>query len=383
MANEKSIFKKAVCPSCRNWKPDTTGKAKLVCACGSAMALSSKWYVRLTRQGKTITKSVSTRKQDAVDYVHTAKAEVSRGGLLPGEEKGISWESAKEALEKWIDSPAADLAPKTKEFYANGLKHLDRFFDGYDLQAITVRLVEEYRDGREAAAKSICEEIKLLKRIFSLHCRWHSARIAPTLHAVAADLAKVEMPKYNNKRTRFLSDLEVTALLGQCKQAHLKLAVSIALRTGLRLNNIMAMQYKQINFEERTISYEVDDMKSKRLFVLPIMQTVADDLQAWRKSRKKLSPYVFPCPRDLNKPMRRMQTSFFAAAKAAKLGDDVVFHTLRHTYASQFLMKGGDLATLSELLDHASIQITKDRYGHLSGEHKKKAVDEYAKLMNF
>jgi integrase len=40
-------------------------------------------------------------------------------------------------------------------------------------------------------------------------------------------------------------------------------------------------------------------------------------------------------------------------------------------------MSGGDLATLSELLDHASIQITKDRYGHLSGEHKQKAIDQF------
>jgi integrase len=60
------------------------------------------------------------------------------------------------------------------------------------------------------------------------------------------------------------------------------------------------------------------------------------------------------------------------------LFDDVVFHTLRHTFASHFLMAGGGLTTLSELLDHASIQITKDRYGHLSGEHKKKAIDAFA-----
>lgn len=386
--NDKSIFKKAVCINCMKWKADETGEKELYCACGGRMYLSAKWHVRLTVNGKTRVKAVSSRRKEAVDYLHSAKDAARRGALLPGEEKELTWKEAIKAFEKWLEGD--NLADKTKSWYQGHIKHLNRFFDdAISLNNITVKMVEEYRDQRTAAPKSVAEEIKTIKRIYSLHCRWHSARVAPTLHAVAADLSKVEMPKYNNKRTRFLTEEEVQLLLNKCTIPHLKLAIQIALSTGLRYGNIMALEWKQIDVAARSITFQADKMKSKRLHVSPIMEHLAIALQDWRKGQKRLSPFVFPSPSVRNAHMVDMQTSWDnllidcnAELKKKKkpLMDDVVFHTLRHTFASHFLMNGGDLATLSELLDHASIQITKDRYGHLSSEHKRKAIDQFSSV---
>ena len=44
------------------------------------------------------------------------------------------------------------------------------------------------------------------------------------------------------------------------------------------------------------------------------------------------------------------------------------WHALRHTFASQFIMAGGNLLTLQQLLGHASITTTVDTYGHLTVE---------------
>ena len=185
--NGKSIFKKLSCPSCRRWEPDETGKAVKKChKCGGKMFHSVKWHVRITRQGKTSVKSVSSRRQEAAEYLHAAKDAIRRGQLLPGEEKLVPWSEATREFTKWIES--SDLAPKTKEFYSSRLKHLDAFFDEA-LQSITVRRVEAYRDSRTAAPKTVSEEIKTLKRVYSLFCRWYPARVAPDLHAVAADLS--------------------------------------------------------------------------------------------------------------------------------------------------------------------------------------------------
>ena len=394
--NDKSIFKKLVCPKCRKWTSDETGKAAAECAsCGVKMKLSDKWHVRLTRNGVTTVKAISSRRQEAVDYLHAAKDATRRGQLLPGEENNISWEDAKAETKKWIDS--ANLASGTRENYHGQLKHLDKFFSE-DLQEITVKKVEEYRDERMelVASKTVAEEIKFLKRIYALHCRWNSARTAPTLHAVAADLAGVEMPKYNNKRTRFLSEPEVELLFKKCTVPHLTLAIQIALSTGLRLRNITNLEWKQIDFINRTITYEPptdnaadkkNSMKSKRMHVSPVMEHLVIAIKNWRVSQKKISPFVFPSPTVAGQAMDNMRTTWEnlldecnkdLAKRKQPLMDDVVFHTLRHTFASHFLMNGGDLVTLSELLDHASIQITKDRYGHLSGEHKRKAIDSFS-----
>ncbi|MDR1235545.1 MAG: site-specific integrase, partial [Holosporaceae bacterium] len=51
----------------------------------------------------------------------------------------------------------------------------------------------------------------------------------------------------------------------------------------------------------------------------------------------------------------------------------VVFHTLRHTYASWLVMSGVDLYTVQKLMGHSTIAMT-ERYSHLAPNHLKKAV---------
>ena len=53
---------------------------------------------------------------------------------------------------------------------------------------------------------------------------------------------------------------------------------------------------------------------------------------------------------------------------------DFRFHDLRHTFASHFVMRGGSLKDLQEILGHKTMAMTL-RYAHLSKEHKRKAVN--------
>ena len=69
----------------------------------------------------------------------------------------------------------------------------------------------------------------------------------------------------------------------------------------------------------------------------------------------------------------RWRKSFESAKKLAKLGDDVVFHSLRHTYISRLVMAGVDIRTVQELAGHRTITMTM-RYTHLAPGQKKRAV---------
>jgi integrase len=67
-----------------------------------------------------------------------------------------------------------------------------------------------------------------------------------------------------------------------------------------------------------------------------------------------------------------IKNGFRAACRRAKL-DGVVFHTLRHTFASRLVMAGTDLVTVKELLGHSSLDMVL-RYAHLSPGHMQAAV---------
>ena len=54
--------------------------------------------------------------------------------------------------------------------------------------------------------------------------------------------------------------------------------------------------------------------------------------------------------------------------------EDFRFHDLRHTFASHFIMRGGDLLTLKEILGHSSLKMVQ-RYTHLAAAHKTRQVN--------
>jgi integrase len=67
------------------------------------------------------------------------------------------------------------------------------------------------------------------------------------------------------------------------------------------------------------------------------------------------------------------RSPFERAKKLAGLGEDVVCHTLRHTYIARLTMGGVDLRTVQDLAGHKTITMTM-RYAHLAPEHKRRAV---------
>ena len=83
-------------------------------------------------------------------------------------------------------------------------------------------------------------------------------------------------------------------------------------------------------------------------------------------------PYVFYNPLT-GKQYNNVGRSFDRALKRSGIRD-FHFHDLRHTFASQLVMAGVDLATVRELLGHKTLTMTL-RYSHLAPSHKVKAVD--------
>lgn len=96
----------------------------------------------------------------------------------------------------------------------------------------------------------------------------------------------------------------------------------------------------------------------------------------------------------MNFPYERLfkvksQKIFFDSVKKSGLNDGVVdsrqrvvFHTLRHTFASWLIQEGISIPVISQLLGHSSIKLTM-RYAHLSPNYNKSAVDVISNIFNY
>lgn len=381
MANEKSIFKYLICAKCGYKKTDTTGKGRGLCKNDqSLMYLSGNWYARTTHLGKTTVKAISSRKRDAEDYLATCRIAKRNGTLLPGEEKDISWPTAKENAEQWWKDAVLrkEIKQSTADYYKWQMIPLDNFFQGKSLLTITRGDVKDYQTKRsedDIKPVTINHEIKALKRIYSMHVERTSSEIAPKLCGKAADIGRVALLPKSGKKARFLDEAEIKILLEKATTPEVKLLSILGLNTGLRKTNILGLTWQQVRLSKRIINLPAEVMKSGHDHTIDIPEHLIPVFEEWR-GNNKLTRFLFPdCTGksaiDTIRPEwdKTMIVCGFT---------DVTIHTLRHTFASQFLMTGGDLSTLSEILDHSSIQITKDLYGHLSRAHKRKATDQFA-----
>lgn len=84
------------------------------------------------------------------------------------------------------------------------------------------------------------------------------------------------------------------------------------------------------------------------------------------------SPWVYP-GEDPSKPQVDLPRLWEEYVKRAGI-EDFHWHDLRHTFASRLVMSGVDLFTVSKLLGHSDVKMTK-RYAHLSPDFLKGAVD--------
>lgn len=199
----------------------------------------------------------------------------------------------------------------------------------------------------------------------------------------------VNLPKADARRLRILNDIEIAALLGYTGRrgqavGELRDMMLLSLDIGPRAGELVHIRRESCDPETGAVriykgSKANDSTKggtSRLLFAGQLFPEALDMLRR-RMSEPGNGPYLFPGPdgraRDangLNRAMRRIM----AKLKFNEGVDDprnlVVWHTLRHTYATRMLEAGTDIYTLKESLGHASVTTT-EIYLHLCDRAKR------------
>lgn len=161
-------------------------------------------------------------------------------------------------------------------------------------------------------------------------------------------------------RIRFLSSEEYAVLMERAHES-IRPIILCAVTTGLRKDNILTLDWKQVKLVERVI--QIKRTKAGRAHSVKIGAALMAALS--RTEPDKRRGKVF----NLTNFRRR----WMAAVKDAKL-EDFRFHDLRHTFASWARIDGADLADLREALDHSTLAMTV-RYAHIQPETHRTAFD--------
>jgi len=177
---------------------------------------------------------------------------------------------------------------------------------------------------------------------------------------------QVKLFRDNNKRLRFLSEEETTALLDACS-VFLRPIVITALNTGMRLGEILSLTWDCVDLNLGIIT--VVNAKNNQSRNIPMNTILTEEIIRLKLDAN--SDHVFA--RDNGKAPVTIRKIWIRALNQADI-NNFRFHDLRHTFASNLVMAGADIVTVKELLGHKTIAMTM-RYAHLNQEHKKKVVN--------
>ena len=172
--------------------------------------------------------------------------------------------------------------------------------------------------------------------------------------------------------------------------------ILISLYTGLRLGEIIALKWQNVDFKNmliyidksagtiyrnhKTLTIESSPKTLSSIRVIPISRSLLNLLKILKQH--SLIDYVIASHNNKQVAPRAYQKSFDNLLKKLHI-KHYGFHSLRHTFATRLLENGVDIKTISELLGHSSPTITLNRYVHTNLQNKRKAMELFASKSKF
>lgn len=181
-----------------------------------------------------------------------------------------------------------------------------------------------------------------------------------------------------NKRIGSLSHEQKKELLEKSKVfPHLYLAILIAMTTGLRKGEILALQWTWIDLNKGTLRIPPENTKNRKGFYIALSSKLLEILKKERLERPQsthvIEYYGNPIKDNVKHSFDRVrkQLSFQYLAD----GERFTFHHLRHTFATELAQSGLPLVEVKNALNHSDIQTTL-RYAHSTGKGVVEAIDK-------
>lgn len=361
--------------------------------------INGKQYYRVTRtvgrkaDGTAIRKSfygagINEANQKANEYMNNIK-----NGLVNNFENV----TLNDMMHTWLFDVlhnSSKIKPSTfqryEEVYRNYIKSSD--IAGLKLTGITsLRLQQFYNKLSEEYSYTRINHLNTVLKTFFNWCIKSDYLLKNPCLKVEIKGNKSDIVNEKRKKVEILSEEEISKIKEYIKETNMELIVLLDLATGLRLGELLALDWSVIDLEnknlrvERSVKevYVYDDENHRHLETVfqipktphsfrtvPIPNTLVETL----KDFDNKNGLVFH--NEGGKPLRAKNIAYHwkKILKECNIPHKK-FHTIRHTYGSILLKNGVDIETVAELMGHSAISITQI-YLHSTNNQKQDAVNK-------
>jgi integrase len=330
-----------------------------------------KWRIRWFDENGTRKSMVLNTHQEALTKLKLMQSEVEEV-KLGFRQRQVSDRNFKDLCTYWIENILPNKRSRKSDLSMIN-QHLLPAFGLLPIKSIKRELIDQYQlDRSHLSKKTIFNQLTLLKSMLNLavELRWTSESIG-----VQKPRIKIFPTDYRYLKTKEEIERFLRAAKGRSNLVFTFYAT--ALFTGLRAGELAALRRGDINLERRMITVErsfYGPTKGGDVRYVPILDALLPILTQWLSGHQHQQVFINRNGMMFEPSSRIFQETLHSVLRAGGFpmvvcgGTEkhyIRFHDLRHTFASHFVMNGGDIFKLQRLLGHKSIQMTQ-RYSHLS-----------------
>ena len=361
-------------------------------------------------QGKPIkkTKTIHGTIKDAKIELAKFVADVQKGLYVEG--KSLKFEDFVEIWKR--DYGSKELAPSTYNRYLGMLNsriipyfshfHVDKIkptdiMQFYDLLSKDTQIVRRKNNngkktGKPLSSKTIVEHHRLLHAMLQRAVYWQMIVANPAERVQPLKTKKPKRKYYDDEQSKALvsSLMELTE-----DQFKYKVAIILTVFTGVRLGELMGLEWSDINFKDGIVSINRSSQylaekgvftktpkteSSIRDVAIPeFVVTLLEEYKYWYDNQKTLFGELWYDSNRLfvqadGKPMHPSTISKWFEKFVEQIGLPVInFHGLRHTNATLLIAQNIDVSVVAARLGHAQITTTYNFYVHPIISHNKTA----------
>ena len=307
---------------------------------------SNGWQARIRRKGyPDITKTFSTR-SEANAWARQVESDIDKNSFVSRVEAENT--TLSELLHRYLN----EITPHKKHFKVEAcrinawLKNplSQRFLSSLRTTDFALWRDERVRQGK--SSNTVKLELAIISHLYSV------ARAEWSFESLENPIRFLRMPKIPKGRTRRVSNHEIQSLIKNTDSIDLPVILELAVETGMRRGEIALLEWKNVNFEKRTIQlYETKNGESR---VVPLSTAAVKIL---RNHVVRIDGKVF------GMSAHAITYAFIRACKRCGF-NDLHFHDIRHEAITRMVEKGLNILEVSSISGHKTMQMLK-RYTHL------------------